>query len=60
MIFRIKIVEENASDPSRLLPMGDIKVFVAPLLEGTIERARSVSVAGVFESLVEMCAVLLV
>lgn len=60
MIGRIEIIEEDASDASRLLPMGDIKVLVAPLFEGMIERTRSVSVACVFEGLVEMDRVLVV
>lgn len=48
MIGRIEIIEENASDASRFVSMGDIKVFVAPLLEGKIERARGMSVTGIF------------
>ena len=54
MIGRIEVIEENAPDPPRFLPMGDIKVFVAPFLEGTKEGAGSVFVAGVLESLVEV------
>ena len=60
VIGRIEIVEENASDPSRLLPMGDVEVFVAPLLEGAIDLARSVCVAGVFKSPMEVYRVFLV
>jgi len=56
----IEVVEENASDSSRFFSVGDVKVLVAPLLEGTIEYARGVSVAGVFEGFVEMYRVLLV
>jgi hypothetical protein len=48
VIGRIKVIEENASDAPRLFPVGDIKVLVAPFLEGTIENAGSVFVAGVF------------
>lgn len=40
--------------------MGDIKVFVAPLLEGTIECTGSASITGVLEGLVEMDGILFV
>jgi len=60
VVGRIEVIEENASDASRLLSVGNIKVLVAPFLEGTIEDARSVLIAGVFESLVEMHRVFLV
>ena len=54
VIGRIEIVEEDSSDAPRLFPVRNVKVFVAPFLEGTIENAGSVFVAGVFEGLVEM------
>ena len=54
MIGRIEVIEEDASDAPRLLSVGNIKVLVAPFLEGAIEDAGSVFVAGVFEGLVEM------
>lgn len=60
MVGGIEVVEENASDSSRFFSVGDVKVLVAPLLEGTIECARGVSAAGVFEGLVEMYRVLFV
>ena len=60
MIGRIEVIEEDASDAPRLLSVGDVKVFVAPFLEGAIENSWSVSITGVFEGLVEMCRVRLV
>lgn len=60
MIGGIEVIEENASDAPRLLSVGNIKVLVAPLLEGMIKNSRSVFVAGGFESLVEVNTVLFV
>ena len=54
VIGRIEVIEEDSSDAPRFLPVGNIKVLVAPFLEGTIKNAGSVFVAGVFEGLVEM------
>jgi len=54
VIGRVEVIEENASDASRLLSVGNVKVLVTPFLEGTIEEAWSVFVTGVLEGLVEV------
>ena len=60
VIGGIEVIEENASDPPRLFPVGNVKVLVAPLLEGRIEDPGGMFVAGDFKGLVEVNRVFLV
>ena len=60
VIGGIEVIEENASDSPRLFPVGNVKVLVAPLLEGRVKNAGGVVIAGDFESLVEVNRVFLV
>ena len=60
VIGGVEVIEENASDSPRFFPVRNVKVLVAPLLEGGVENARGVFVAGDFKSLVEVNGVFFV